>query len=199
MSQKHELVAGFDPGGKKKFGWCVARIKPWKVIKAGCANHAAHALACAMECLTDGDIVAAGIDAPLYWARNGASRKADNHVREQMKVAGATKPEGTVQAANSLRGACLIQGFFLAKLIERAHPNCLITETHPKALLAVCKHNSLARINQQYENIDKRDAVISAWAAARAHQGDGQDLFKRDANSAIHTFLKKTCYWWPKA
>ena len=196
MSQKHKFVAGFDPGGQGSFGWCIARIKSGDVdvIDTDCANNADHALACAMKCPPDGGIVAAGIDAPLYWARNGLDREADIYVREQIKAAGGNSGVLTV---NSLMGACLIQGAMLAQQIEHKYPRCLITETHPKALLD-CKPQCLADIVNGYTE-DERDAVISAWAAARAHQRDGQDLFKRDAKHAIHTFLKKTCYWWPKA
>ena len=45
-----QLVAGFDPGGRRKFGWCVAHLDRNKFSFtegwAGIAHHADGALGC---------------------------------------------------------------------------------------------------------------------------------------------------------
>lgn len=200
-TQSRQLyVSGFDPGGQGNFGWCVARCTPWKVIAAGCADNADDALNRVRDTLNGACIAAAGIDAPLYWSRKGLGRESDIHIRKQMKKAQAPNPHGTVQAVNSLRGACLAQGIMLALVIEKRFPKCMITETHPKALLACEKRlpncyrsNSIAK-----HEMHKRDAEVSAWVAAQTmgEKQKWQNLFLLEKDKSIHRFLKKTYYWW---
>ena len=206
-----QLVAGFDPGGEGKFGWCVARLdrNKFSVTEgwAGIAHHADGALGCVSKIITDqnSELVAVGIDAPLYWARVGKSRAADNYVRQCLQQKHYADPSGTVQvhAVNSLQGACVAQGIILATTVEQRYPTCLITETHPKALLKAClSNNDIQSIHDQWKNKwsdDQRDAIISAWAAIRAYTADGDiNLYDKDKKENILCFLKKTVYWWPK-
>lgn len=191
------LVAGFDPGGKGKFGWCIARPSPWGIIKAGVADHAVDAFCKVKKAVVEqsGKLVAAGIDAPLYWPYTGQSRESDKYIRQQIDSKGA---EGTVLAVNSLRGACLAQGIMIAEIIEKEYssPACHITETHPKALLAVCPELKELVIGD--ENEHERDAIISAWAAAQSISNNGRNLYCCENKAAIYrNFLKETCYWWP--
>ena len=183
-----EFVAGFDPGGQGNFGWCLVELTDSLVaIDHGLVNCADEAFDKMKEHL-DGKLVAAGIDALLYWARGGGHRKSDKHVQ---RISGAT-----VMASNSLQGACLIQGFLLAKRIESEYPDCMITETHPKALLKIS--DGARKFENGECSEDERDAMISAWAAAQCiRPGDKQNLFECDKKEDIHTFLKKTMYWWP--
>ena len=192
-----EFVAGFDPGGQGNFGWCLAELTdPLNVICQGTKNCADEAFDEIKKRLNDtnGRILAAGIDAPLYWTRQGDSRESDVCVR---RISGASS--GTVQAVNSLRGACLIQGFFLATRIESEYPDCMITETHPKALVAVSSEaRKIVEIVEGVWNEHEADALISAWVAAQClRHGGKQNLFECDKKENIHTFLKKTMYWWP--
>ena len=208
-----KFVAGFDPGGEGNFGWCLFELTDLfelvdlsvaidkividksaiGAIEQGAVDCADQAFDKMKEHLTrkNGELVAAGIDVPLYWARTGNDRKSDKHVRNTSKAG------STVQAANSLKGACLMQGFLLALKIEDEYPNCMITETHPKALL---KMNDKEK---KYEKITcnehERDARISAWAAAQCFRfGGKKNLFECDQEEDIYIFLKKTMYWWPK-
>ena len=184
-----EFVAGFDPGGQGIFGWCVVALDFWRVVDKGVVSYAAEAFGKMQQAMNGGQLSAAGIDAPLYWSQNGLSRKSDNYVRAQYKG---------VQTINSLQGACFAQGCMLAKKIESECADCLITETHPKAL---SKISAEAReFGDSTENEHERDALISAWAAKKALEGGGQNLFCLDNRNPkdIHVFLKKTVYWWPK-
>ena len=127
MTSKTNLAAGFDPGGKNGFGWCVAQVCPWRVIGRGVVSCSDGAFAQAHQIIKQdgGNLAAAGIDAPLTWARNGGERESDKVVKRW----------GTALAVNTLRGACLVQGFLIIKALVEKHPNCLITETNPKPLL----------------------------------------------------------------
>jgi len=193
-----ELVAGFDPGGQGKFGWCIAQTSPpnLSLIEAGIANHAMDAFCKVKKSVAEqsGELIAAGIDAPLYWPYTGQSRASDKYVRKQInpKSKGSA---GTVQAVNSLRGACLAQGIMIAAMIEKKYPACRITETHPKALLVVCPGAKQLAGDGKTEH--ERDAIISAWAAAQYASNNRRNLYDCKNKTAIHDFLKEPWYWWP--
>ena len=59
-------------------------------------------------------------------------------------------------------GACVIQGFFLAKEIESNYPECVITETHPKALLLILNLKICSKVGKWSDsaanNEHERDA-----------------------------------------
>ena len=202
-----QFVAGFDPGGRDKkkkpqFGWCVAEFADSpNVIKKGtvaCADEAFHEMHKSLND-TKGQLVATGIDSHLYWMRNGKRRNADSIVWDALKKELPSATTGRVQAVNSLQGACLIQGFFLAKKIESNYPYCKITETHPKVLLEISPKvkdyvNQVPSICNEHE----RDAIISAWAAAKCFLHGGKpNLFCFENKKDIHAFLEETIYWWP--
>jgi hypothetical protein len=132
-----EIYLGFDAGGKGKFGWalCIEDKERLRIIHTGNADHAQGALLAVKSCLPSQAIVTgAGIDAPLFWVANG-SRHSDLMVRRAIKNLGSKSPGGTLQQLNSLRGACLVQGPLIAKLLVDEFSSIKITETHPKALL----------------------------------------------------------------
>lgn len=136
------LVLGFDPGGIGQFGWCVAesggnhRIR---IRASGMTDSAAEAHERTLAHVRDRtQIVAAGIDSPLFWVANG-DREADKIIRKAMTDLGAANVHGTVQQVNSLRGACLAQGIIAAHLLRREMRNVRLTESHPKALLWLLK------------------------------------------------------------
>jgi len=52
-----------------------------------------------------------------------------------MRQRGAQNVHGTVQAVNSLRGACLVQGILTAILLRQRVPEIHVSESHPKAVL----------------------------------------------------------------
>jgi len=123
---------GFDPGGKKAFGWAVVETTPrgLRLVAGGEVTGALTALATASEASVELP-AAIGIDAPLFWVFDG-DRNADLQVRAL--VCGAGGQSGTVSHVNSLRGACLVQGVLVARLSRERWPEVPITESHPKAL-----------------------------------------------------------------
>lgn len=106
-----------------------------------------------------------GIDAPLWWSAGpSGDRFADQWIRKKYKI-----PSGTVQAANSLRGAALVQAALFVEGLRRNYRGVRVTEAHPKALLKdvggteeFCRRYSID-IKSYGEH--ERDALIAPVAA----------------------------------
>jgi hypothetical protein len=210
-----ELYIGFDPGGKGKFGWamCSPEGERLRILHTGSADHAQGALlAVQSRRPSQATITGAGIDAPLFWVANG-KRHSDLLVRDAIKKLGSKSSGGTVQQLNSLRGACLVQGPLLAKLLVDEFPSISITETHPKALLFLLglankqnppNHIGLEHLSK-YLHADaiqhsehERDSVLGAvasWASLKP-QGEWRDLAKEE-QALLVPFNYKPAYWMP--
>jgi predicted nuclease with RNAse H fold len=112
-----------------------------------------------------------------------------------------------VQAANSLRGAALVQGVMFVARMRETYPSLRVTESHPKALLKACYDNSwntfAAHHGVQWEvtTEDARDAIIAAVAAREGFSGHWQnDLAEiRDAGEQDPKkyWLGPVSYFWP--
>jgi hypothetical protein len=211
-------IFGFDPGGIGQFGWCVCRAKRagvMTVIATGTADHAQGAFAGAQSALPSGEIPAvAGIDAPMFWVTHGG-RRADTVVRNAIGRAGAHAPSGTVQHFNSLRGACVVQGLLIAKLLRRAYPGLPITEAHPKALLWLLgienrggkpSLEELGTIGVEHESLPsqelsehERDAALGAFAAASMHfREQGWIDLLRQEEEPVTAITDPIGYWMPR-
>jgi len=210
-----ELYVGFDPGGKGRFGWamCSPEGARLRILHTGNAEHAQNAvLAVKSRLPSQVTITGVGIDAPLFWVANGG-RNSDLLVRNAIKKLGAKSSGGTVQQLNSLRGACLVQGPLIAKLLMDEFPSIAITETHPKALLFLLglanRQNppnkiSIENLNEyvhvhvgQYSE-HERDSVLGAvasWASLK-QQGEWRDLAKEE-QGLLAPFDYKPSYWMP--
>lgn len=213
-----DVLFGFDPGGDDGFGWSVLRFAPdlpLPVLATGIVDNAREAVDAARASLPEGAGVAGcGIDAPLYWISDRA-RRADEHLRHRLSAAGAPSPGGTVQAPNSLRGACLIQGVLTAVLLRRVWPDVIISESHPKAMLwlmGVAKlgthHNSvglgqlphLVRPHRLGVSDHERDAALSAlsaWAAVTSPPSWRNLLL--DEVDTFSPIVAPLAYWMPRA
>lgn len=185
-----KVVFGFDPGGAGSFGWAVCAFSPQlplRLLTTGTAPHAQAAVEAALAHDFGSEVVAAGIDSPLCWTRNG-SRMADRRVRRAIVRAGCTTAPGTVQHVNSLRGACLVQGIMAATELRQASPSILISESHPKAALWLMRLASIERpirvivagdipslqAGDLLATEHERDAAVGAlsgWAAATQPPG----------------------------
>jgi hypothetical protein len=132
------VLLGFDPGGEDGFGWCVAGdtpALPLALRATGVVDNARSAVDAALTQVKRGEpAIAVGIDAPLFWVASG-DRDVDRIVRAELRSLGARSPGGTVQAVNSLRGACVARGILAGVLLRAALPEALTSESHPKALL----------------------------------------------------------------
>jgi predicted nuclease with RNAse H fold len=205
---------GVDPGGKNSFGLAF-------LDRAGISL--SHCCSCAEEAVEHlrEKPEGIGIDAPMWWSRRPSSdRYADQWIRKTHKI-----PSGTVQTANSLRGAVLVQGILFAEGVRRRYPDVHITETHPKAVLRAlyprlpssdaaalqwsdfCSEFSIR--DGTAGNEHKRDAIISAIAAREGFEGRWPiDLAKRPPgceDDPLKYEQDPSAYWlapmhyfWPK-
>lgn len=169
------LVLGFDPGGVKTFGWCVAEATPnqkLRLHRSGLANHSDEAVTAALQEIVDlSEIAAVGIDSPLFWAASG-ERRADKAIRSALKGIGAKNVGGTVQNINSLRGACLVQGIMAARSLRKVVPTVSITESHPKALLWLLKIANDHRPVTEVTMAQLRDLITTDSTQLQDHERD---------------------------
>ena len=160
------------------------------------------------EIVCKGAPLGLGIDAPMWWSsRETAGRKADERIRKKYGIR-----SGTVQSANSLRGAALVGGAMLAFRIREKFPDIRITETHPKALLCALELDETGfakrfkiptgwRIKDGRTE-DERDALIGAVCAREGFEGRWpfdltchRDDSEQDPSSY---WLAPMHYFWPE-
>jgi hypothetical protein len=129
------VIVGLDPGGADAFGWCVVEDGPrlrLRVRATGVAGNAGAVVDAVDRAAAGVAIVAAGIDAPMFWTRSG-DRLVDGYMRTAICKLGASG--GTVGHVSSLRGACVVQGMVAAMMLRQQNPMLPVTEAHPKAVL----------------------------------------------------------------
>lgn len=188
---------GADPGGKKAFG--VAYLRGDGTFKTGIVSCADEAVGWLKE-----SVLGAGIDAPLWWSSAGSSdRLADQFIRRRHQI-----HPGTVQTANSLKGAVLVQGYMTIVRLRECFPGLPITEAHPKALLKALSIQNWGALLGRFSIESKaepteheRDALISAIAAREGLSGrwpKNLALIRDDREQDPQAFLGGPIeYWWP--
>ena len=179
------IVAGFDPGGRNNFGWCVLRASPFvgylesKDVSVGTAEHAVAAKDAVINELRSAEVVldAAGIDAPLYWQAGGREIDRELHALH----------------LNSLRGGCLVQGLLVGRELKAKFPRIRLTEAYPTMLI-----HFLGNITMIGNNEHERDAflaAIAAWAMIEARKG-WRNRIPVD-NEEVWMPIDKVEYWLP--
>jgi len=166
------VVIGFDPGGAGTFGWCVAAGSqlPLNVMAKGTNDHADGACDAAMRAAEkEGVVAGVGIDAPLFWRRDG-DRIVDRDVRQEICRLGAKG--GTVNSINSMRGACLIQGVMAAMLFRQRQPGVPLTESHPKAMLWLLREAVPGRPSRDVALADLANYFVGDVHDACDHERD---------------------------
>ncbi|CAG9268323.1 conserved hypothetical protein [Paraburkholderia unamae] len=195
------LCVGFDPGGKRAFGWCAIEFEGEIATRTmgGVVSCATEAIERVKDVISTEPPAAVGIDAPLFWT-DGNDREADKAVRKFLCSKGGHG--GTVGHVNSLRGACLVQGILVARKVAFEWPGAAITEAHPKALTQVWpdalhfgKRIQLTRPDDDH----MYDAAIAAFSAhALATRAAGwRDLAPLDMD-AYFPSGKHVHYWFPE-
>lgn len=214
-----QVVLGFDPGGADGFGWCILEngdAPPLRFVDGGVVDHARAAVGAVAASLNEGDVVCgAGIDAPLFWNSSG-DRQADRTVRTAVRRAGAPSPGGTVQAVNSLRGACLTQGVMVASLVREHWHDLSLTEAHPKAYLwavgsarpgtpagaislAALPEVQLPPTMHAHNTDHERDAAIAAFCAwAMLHDCAGWRDLAVEESDGFFPVSQPLKYWFPR-
>ena len=213
MSGPEGIILGFDPGGKNAFGWsvCVTRNgRLEKPIQTCVADEALSVVRAVEECLKtnltnpDTRVLAAGVDAPMFWSRTG-SRAVDGLLRDRVRAAGITS---SVMQINSLQGSVLVQGVLLGKLLLDTW-NLKITESHPKVLNHLLGDSKQCEVIEMMAHVTEglkedsgghmRDATLAAISAwAMVHESDGwEDLYLLEPQP-VNPFGYDVSYWMPK-
>ena len=191
------MWVGADPGGDNNFG--LAFLDDAGIAECRTVSSASEA----RELVTFPPL-GVGIDAPLWWsAGKGGGRAADRWIRKTYGI-----HPGTVQSANSLKGAALVQGAMFAELLRQRHPKLDVTETHPKALIKALQYPTDEELFAAFSiqatpnNEHERDAVVSALCARAGFTGQWprdlsmiRDRFEQDPKSY---WLAPVYYWWPE-
>ncbi len=205
------FILGFDPGGRGKFGWSICRVSNGLLqnpLKTGLADDACDALCQVKRALERHEspgnlpVLAAGIDAPMFWSPRG-SRTVDDVLRCALTEKGLRT--ASVLQVNSLRGACLVQGMLIGRYLHETW-GLKITEAHPKALKCLLYKHSKKReevemvkcATEGLTNDHKRDATLAAVAAwAMIHDSPGwQNLYNLERHP-IQPFNTPISYWMP--
>ncbi len=186
---------GADPGGADAFG--LAILSTSGEVTTACVSCADDAIS-----LITSRPLGVGVDAPLWWSSGrSAERKADQWIRSTHKIS-----SGTVQTANSLRGAALVQGVMFVSWLREKFPGVLVTEAHPKAVTkalggwncpAISKLGSIVVMGEH-----ERDATMAAIAAREGFEG----RWTRDLSLVRHSseqdpksyWLAPVSYFWPE-
>ncbi|MGI8841887.1 MAG: DUF429 domain-containing protein [Caulobacteraceae bacterium] len=114
---------GADPGGVHAFG--LAMLSPSGEVTTHCVSFADEAIE-----LIPARPFRVGVDAPLWWSSGRlAEREADRWIRRTHGIG-----SGTVQTANSLHGAALVQGVMFVSRLREKFRGVPVTEAHPKAV-----------------------------------------------------------------
>ena len=186
-----------DPGGKDRFGLAfLDRSGEMSCETVSSVDEAVDRIA------GKGEPIGLGIDAPMWWSsREGGGRMADSWIRKTYSI----KP-GTVQTANSLRGAALVGGAMLASRVRQEFPGTRITEAHPKALLQAFNWSAQS-FSERFDlpvsgaTEHERDAAICAVWAREGFEGRWRlDLaLHRDPleQDPLRYWLAPMHYYWP--
>ena len=190
---------GADPGGKGAFG--LALLDEEGGLRCDTVSSVHQAVT---EIEAAGEPLGLGIDAPMWWcAGEGGGRMVDQKLRDHYGIS-----SGTVQAANSLRGAALIGGALLASRVRRSFPGARITESHPKALLLAfnyCDEEFAEKygISRVWRNEHERDAAIAAVCAREGFEGGwrtnlAEQRYPLEQDPQDY-WLKPMFYFWPES
>ena len=209
MATEAGIVMGFDPGGRGNFGWSVCLTDGGNLLtvsKTGLASDAEGAIHQVQQVMESLDpsmlkVLAAGIDAPMFWSGKG-NREIDDLISKGIKKGGSSgKGKPRVLAVNSLWGSVVVQGLLLAnRLYQMYEPK--ITETHPKALLYLLgelkRDGEMNQLIAETGSEHERDAVVSAYAAWAMLSGFGgwRDIYLCEPDPVL-PFGTPISYWMP--
>jgi predicted nuclease with RNAse H fold len=188
--QPNAVWIGVDPGGTRAFG--LAMLSTSGEVTPFCKS--------CVDLVTSRPL-GVGVDAPLWWSSGPSSdRKADQWIRRTHRI-----HSGTVQTANSLRGAALVQGAMFVSRLREKFPGVSVTEAHPKALaIALGGWNgpAIAKLGVIFPSGEhERDATMAAIAAREGYEG----RWTRDLSLERHPseqdpksyWLGPVSYFWP--
>lgn len=216
------LFLGFDPGGRRRFGWSICREVNGRLqdrVDTGLANDAWDAFNQVRAAIAElgpqanSCVQAAGIDAPLLWNNRGNDsgfRQADHRLRELLEANG---PRSSVVPSNGLYGAVGIQGPLLTRHLHKTW-SLVISECHPRVLEhLVCRIGHRQTVQMVQALVDglvpanrrdpvnhRRDATlcaVSAWVACQNQPlPNWENLYEGDPG-LFNPSQIPVCYWMP--
>ena len=187
---------GADPGGEKRFG--MAALEADGSFETQLYSSVQEAFEYVQR------PAGIGIDCPLWWSSGkGGGRHVDDWLRERYDI-----PPGTVQTANSLRGAATVQGLLLAMRLRKMWRNIPITESHPGAHSYQMGRPAWSTISRRFklkgrepDTADGRDALLGAIAAREGQlkrwKTDLSVYRNEDEENPKNLWFGPVCYWWP--
>lgn len=173
------MWVGVDPGGERSFGVAVIGQNN-ENVETSVVSSTDEAIDFIRDTIADniGALQGVGVDAPLWWSSGKAgARTVDTWIRSRYRLL-----SGTVQTANSLRGACLVQGMMFAYRLRQWLPHARVTEAHPKAVAAALggwggnRVKILSPVPLDAGNEHCRGAVMAAISAREGFMGRWRDL-----------------------
>lgn len=194
MNESVEIFLGFDPGGEGNFGWSICRedAGQFEQLTSGTGNYAGEVFKQMLAALpANACILAAGIDAPLFWNRWGEIHR---NVDEIIHASSGRRPV----AVNGLYGAVVTQGPLLAALLRQHFVNFRITEAFPGALRGLLDPVPAALQPFPGETDHQQDARTAAYAAWAMWNGlDGwRNLFWAETDPFL-LLEQPIGYWMP--
>ena len=147
MPDPKGFILGFDPGGAGHFGWSICETvmanydHPQKTESAWQTTLGVRWTRCKEPCRITHTSLPRELMPRCSGARRG-DRTVDVVLRKALRETKFPRPKlgGTIQTANSLRGACVVQGLLLAKYLSETSWGLTITESHPRALSHLLHH-----------------------------------------------------------
>ena len=145
-----------------------------------------------------------GIDSPMGFSSGpSGDRSCDKWIRTSYR---GRVNSSTVQPANSLRGAALVQAAMFAERIREKFSGIKITESHPKAILDGPGIQTLGNdaVNLVREDTEhERDAIIAALCAREGFSGRWKNDLARARYSCEQNpdsyWLAPMNYFWPES
>ena len=199
MNEPIEIFLGFDPGGATEpaFGWSVCKQNAagqFEQLTSDVGHYAEEVVAAVLgelDGLPLAKVVAAGIDAPLFWNRQGELYRNADAI-----ITGADCRNPV--SINGLYGAVVAQGVLLAALLRQHFVNFRITEAFPGALLDLLNPAPAVLEMLPDETDHQRDARVAAYAAWCMHrQAPGwRDLFPEEPDPVL-PLGTPVSYWMP--
>ena len=201
MNEPMGIFLGFDPGGSGRgrgnFGWSICQddAGQFHQLDSGVGRYAGEVFDQVTErterLQLNRSVRAAGIDAPLFWNRQGELYRNADAI-----ITGADCRNPV--SINGLYGAVVAQGVLLAALLRQHFVNLAITEAFPGALRDLL--NPLPAVLQRLpretgHQQDARTAAYAAWCMHRQAPG-WRDLFPEEPDPVL-PLGTPVSYWMP--
>ncbi len=204
---------GYDPGGDDAHGAATLEVSAQGAVLAASTqlvNTGDDARAYFATLLAQGETVGLGVDTLTEWSLGSAGwRPADTWLRQTYPAV-----RNSVVSPNSIFGSMCLNGMGVVHALRTAHPNLVVSETHPKVLyfaLTQTGYDWASSAAQMHKWLlaqlgttcpvgteHEFDALLSAWACMQGVLGRWtRDLHAAPTTSTTIKPAGQTKYFWP--